>query len=200
MGNVLILVDCPAEDPPTIGVNGPHCCQRIMVGWLLRYIENPMLPLHRTKSKLYLGTGLRNCWRKSEKCVRTNNCPTPQKRVVRFLKGTATFGINFTKENQFKLSGFADSDWAGCVDDMRSTSGFCFTLGSGCFSWSSKKQEVVAQSTAEAEFMAATTAANQAIWLRKLLMDLGFQQEEPTQISVDNQATLAISQNPVFLW
>ncbi|PKI36229.1 hypothetical protein CRG98_043381 [Punica granatum] len=100
------------------------------------------------------------------------------KRVVRYLKGTATFGIKFTKGNQLKLNGFADSDWAGCVDDMRSTSGYCFTLGSGYFSWSSKKQEVVAQSTAEAEFMAATAAANQAIWMRKLLMDLGFQQKE----------------------
>ncbi|PKI40626.1 hypothetical protein CRG98_038975 [Punica granatum] len=115
------------------------------------------------------------------------------KRVVRYLKCTTTFGIKFTKGNQFKLGGFSDSDWAGYVDDMRSTSRYCFTLGSGCFSWSSKKQDVVAQSTAEVEFMVATAASNQAIWLRKLLMDLGFQQEELTQISVDNQDTLAIS-------
>ncbi|PKI79077.1 hypothetical protein CRG98_000558 [Punica granatum] len=99
------------------------------------------------------------------------------KRVVRYLKGTATFGIKFTKGNQFKLSGFVDNDCAGCVDYMRSTSGYCFTLSLGCISWSSKKQEGVAQSTVEAEFMAATVATNQAIWLRKLLMDLGFQQE-----------------------
>ncbi|PKI58072.1 hypothetical protein CRG98_021565 [Punica granatum] len=84
-------------------------------------------------------------------------------RVIRYLKGTVTFGIKFTKGNQFNLCGFTDSDWASCVEDMRSTSGYCFTVGSGCFSWSSKKQEVVAQSTAEAEFMAATAAANQAI-------------------------------------
>ncbi|PKI32749.1 hypothetical protein CRG98_046862 [Punica granatum] len=82
------------------------------------------------------------------------------KRVVRYLKGTATFGIKFSRGNQFKLSGFTNSDWANCVDDMRSASGYCFTLGSWCFSWSSKKQEVVAQSTAEAEFMAASGVAN----------------------------------------
>ncbi|PKI36750.1 hypothetical protein CRG98_042852 [Punica granatum] len=104
------------------------------------------------------------------------------KRVVRYLKGTATFGVKFTKGNQFKLCGFADSDWAGCVEDIRSTSGYCFTIGSGCFSWSSKKQEFLAQSTAEAEFMAASAAANQAIWLRKLLVDLGFLQEDETEI------------------
>ncbi|KAG6508608.1 hypothetical protein ZIOFF_033984 [Zingiber officinale] len=74
------------------------------------------------------------------------------------------------RSNKFELYGFSDSDWAGSVDDMKSTSGYCFSLGSACFSWCSKKQEIVAQSTAEAEFVAATSAVNQAIWLRKLLM------------------------------
>ncbi|PKI47658.1 hypothetical protein CRG98_031944 [Punica granatum] len=81
---------------------------------------------------------------------------------------------------------------------MRSTSGYCFSLGSACFSWSSKKQEVVAQSTAEAEFITATAATNQAIWLRKLMTDLGMGSDHETEIFVDNQAALAISQNPVF--
>jgi hypothetical protein len=53
--------------------------------------------------------------------------------------------------------------WGGFVDDMKSTSGFCFNLGSAVFSWSSKKQSIVAQSTAEAEFIAATAAVNQAL-------------------------------------
>ena len=81
---------------------------------------------------------------------------------------------------------------------MKSTSGYCFTLGFGVFSWSSKKQEIVAQSTAEAEFVAATAAVNQALWLRKILTDLNLEQEESTKILVDNQAAIAISQNPVF--
>jgi len=81
---------------------------------------------------------------------------------------------------------------------MRSTSGYCFTLGSGVFSWSSKKQEIVAQSTAEAEFIAATAAVNQAMWLRKILIDLNIEQKESTMIHVDNQAAIAISHNPVF--
>ncbi|KAH9678769.1 hypothetical protein KPL71_025858 [Citrus sinensis] len=75
---------------------------------------------------------------------------------------------------------------------------YCFTLGSGVFSWSSKKQEIVAQSTAEAKFVAATAAVNQALWLRKILIDLNLEHEESTEILVDNQAAIAISQNPVF--
>jgi len=94
------------------------------------------------------------------------------KRVVRYIKGTINFGIKFKKSKEFKLFGFSDSDWAGSIDDMKSTSGYCFSFGSGVFSWSSKKQETVAQSTAEAEFVAATSAVNQALWLRKILSDL----------------------------
>ena len=81
---------------------------------------------------------------------------------------------------------------------MRSTSGYCFTFGSGFFSWCLKKQEIVAQSTAEAEFIAATVTVNQAIWLRKILSDLNMEQEKSTKILVDNQATIDISHNPVF--
>ncbi|XP_015165495.1 uncharacterized mitochondrial protein AtMg00810-like [Solanum tuberosum] len=78
------------------------------------------------------------------------------KRILRYIKGTIDYGVKFEKCPSVKLLGFSDSDWAGSADDMRSTSGHCFNLGSGIFSWSSKKQEIVAQSTAEAEFIAAT--------------------------------------------
>lgn len=120
------------------------------------------------------------------------------KRVLRYLKGTSSYGMRYRRSNKFELYGFSDSDWAGSVDDMKSTSGYCFSLGSACFSWCSKKQEIVAQSTAEAEFVAATSAVNQAIWLRKLLNDIGYIMEKGTKVSVDNQAALAISKNPVF--
>ncbi|KAJ8764618.1 hypothetical protein K2173_006700 [Erythroxylum novogranatense] len=120
------------------------------------------------------------------------------KRVVRYLKGTLTYGVKFSKIQNFKLYGYSDSDWAGSIDDMKSTSGYCFIFGSGCFSWCSKKQEMVAQSTAEAEFIATTAAANQALWLRKIMVDLQLKQDDSTEILVDNQAAIAISQNPVF--
>ncbi|XP_049369398.1 uncharacterized protein LOC125834277 [Solanum verrucosum] len=68
----------------------------------------------------------------------------------------------------------------------------------GCFSWCSKKQEIVAQSTVEAEFIAAAATVNQALWLRKILIDLQLEQVESTEILVDNQAAIAISKDPVF--
>ncbi|KAL9444243.1 hypothetical protein AB3S75_017429 [Citrus x aurantiifolia] len=120
------------------------------------------------------------------------------KRVLRYIKGTLDHGIKFEKEDKLILHGFADSDWAGSCDDMRSTSGYLFSLGSGCFCWSSKKQEIVAQSTAEAEYIAAAAAVNQALWLRKLMTDLKMIQNYATEIFVDNQAAIAISNNPVF--
>ncbi|KAG8478195.1 hypothetical protein CXB51_027990 [Gossypium anomalum] len=120
------------------------------------------------------------------------------KRVLRYVKGTLNFGVKFGRSKELKLVGYSDSDWASSVDDMKSTSGYFFSLESSVFSWSSKKQQTVAQSTAEAEYIAAATAVNQAIWLRKLLDDLNARQMEATKIKVDNQSAVAIAKNPVF--
>uniref|UniRef100_A0A0V0IKH9 Putative ovule protein n=1 Tax=Solanum chacoense TaxID=4108 RepID=A0A0V0IKH9_SOLCH len=62
------------------------------------------------------------------------------KRVIRYVKGTLDYGVRFGKSQNLKLQGYSDSAWAGSDDDMKSTSGYCFSLGSGCFSWCSKKQ------------------------------------------------------------
>ncbi|KAH9715909.1 hypothetical protein KPL71_021251 [Citrus sinensis] len=70
------------------------------------------------------------------------------KRILRYFKGIIDYGIRFSQVKNFNLHGYSDSDWAGCVDDMKSTSGYCFSFGSGIFPWCSKKQEVIAQSTA----------------------------------------------------
>ena len=120
------------------------------------------------------------------------------KRIVRYIKGTTNYGIKYFYCQNFKLHGYSDSDWAGSIDDMRSTTRFCFSFGLGIFSWSSKKQDVIAQSTAEAEYVTANATVNQAIWIRKILANLHMKQNEPTQIHVDNQATIAISNDPVF--
>ncbi|KAL6339597.1 hypothetical protein AAG906_034682 [Vitis piasezkii] len=114
------------------------------------------------------------------------------KRVLRYVKGTLDLGIKFEKKDKLVLHGFVDSDWARSCDDMRSTSGYLFSLGSGCFCWSSKKQEIIAQSTTEAEYVAVAAAVNQALWLRKLMIDLKMVQDVATRIFVDNQAAIAI--------
>ncbi|XP_058723232.1 secreted RxLR effector protein 161-like [Vicia villosa] len=90
------------------------------------------------------------------------------KKILRYLQGTEEFGLWYTTKTNSELLGYIDGDWAGSLDDMKSTS-----LGSGIFSWASKKQATVAQSTAEAEYVAAAEAMSQAIWLRRILEDMG---------------------------
>ena len=120
------------------------------------------------------------------------------KRILHYLQGTKKVGILYKKENGNNLVGFTDSDWAGSLDDRKSTSGYIFCLGSNVIAWSSKKQKTVALSSAEAEYIAATDAACEAIWLRRLLSDLQQKIEEPTVICCDNMSTIAMTKNPVF--
>ncbi|XP_012477453.2 receptor-like protein 9DC3 [Gossypium raimondii] len=77
------------------------------------------------------------------------------KRILRYVKGTLKFGVMFKSGSKLKLTGYSDSDWGGSIDDIRSTSDYLFSLGSGAFCLSSKKQQTVAQSTTEAEYIAA---------------------------------------------
>ncbi|KAE9587483.1 putative RNA-directed DNA polymerase [Lupinus albus] len=120
------------------------------------------------------------------------------KRVFRYLKGTTDFGIFYKKSEGPILTGFTDSDYAGDVDDRRSTSGHVFMMGSSAISLASKKQQVVTLSTTEAEFIAAATSACQAIWLRRILEDLHFYQHGPTVIHCDNSSTIKLSRNPIL--
>jgi len=119
------------------------------------------------------------------------------KRILRYLQGTKEFGIWYTIETNSKLLGYTNNDWTGLADDMKSTSGCDFSLGSGMFSWASKKQATVAQSTAEAEYVVAAEATSQAIWLRRILEDMGEKQDEPTKINYDNKSVIAMAKNPV---
>lgn len=121
------------------------------------------------------------------------------KRILRYLKGTTDHGIFYRKgENILKLTAFTDSDYAGDLDDRRSTSGSVFMLGSGAVSWSSKKQPVVALSTTEAEYIAAALCGCQCVWLRRILEKLGVKEETSTVIMCDNNSTIQLSKNPVF--
>ncbi|KAK0596555.1 hypothetical protein LWI29_016765 [Acer saccharum] len=127
----------------------------------------------------------------------TQNHMGAAKRVLRYLQGTLDYGILYQPVKDSKLVGFSDSDWAGCLDDMRSTSSYVFSLGSGICSWSSKKQKTVAQSSAEAEYVAAAKATSQAIWLRRILEDIGEKQEDPTVLYCDNKSAIAMGKNPI---
>eukprot|EP00795_Rhopilema_esculentum_P008820 gene8820-biopygen1729 len=120
------------------------------------------------------------------------------KRILRYIKGTLDWGIQFdgSKEEGVQLSGFVDADWGGNVNGRKSQSGYMFTICGGVVSWASKKQTSVALSSTEAEYVAACLATKEAVWLRSLLADLNFTQEEPTVVQEDNQGAIAMSKNP----
>ena len=99
------------------------------------------------------------------------------------------------KNKNEKCFGYCDAYLAGDNSDRKSTSGFCFTMGSGLISWKSCKQSCVALSTAEAEYVSLSLAAQEAIWLRKLLIDLNFCVDDPILIYEDNQSTICLAKS-----
>lgn len=125
---------------------------------------------------------------------------TAAKRVARYLKGTRDLTIVYgaSQAKMVKLHGYCDADWAGDVDTRRSTTGYVFIVAGGIVTWASKLQPTVALSSVEAEYMALCAAVQEAICLRRLLEDLGQQQESPTTIYEDNQGCIALSKNPVY--
>ncbi len=121
---------------------------------------------------------------------------TAVKRIIRYLKGTLNLALKYERSDSGTLIGYSDADWAGDQDDRHSTTGNVFLLGGGAVSWLSKKQSTVALSTAEAEYVALSQAAQECVWLRRLLSDLGMD-VTPVVILEDNQGAIAIAKNPV---
>jgi len=93
--------------------------------------------------------------------------------------------------------GYCDADWAGDLEDRRSTTGFVFMMGGGAISWSSKRQPTIALSTIEAEYMASTQATKEAIWMTKLMKELGYMKEKKAMvIRCDKQGAISLTKNP----
>jgi len=120
------------------------------------------------------------------------------KRIMRYLKGTLEFGIWYQCEGKSELLGYTDSDYAGNVDDSRSTSGYVFLMSGGVVAWSSRKQPIVTLSTTEAEYVATTTCACQAIWMKRILKEIGHEQDEEMILFCDNTSTTKLSKNVVM--
>ena len=121
------------------------------------------------------------------------------KRVLRYLKGTLKYGLKFTAhEEEPELFGYGDADWTGDVGTRRSSSGYVFQIGSSTVSWSSRKQGTVAKCSTEAEYVALSSATQEAIWLRRLIEDVGRQMDALTTIYEDNQGVIELTKNAKY--
>ena len=118
-------------------------------------------------------------------------------RIIRYLKSAPGKGLLFAKNGHLEIEGYTDADWAGSVTDRRSTSGYLTFVGGNLVTWRSKKQNVVARSSAEAEFRGVAKGLCELLWLRKLLTELGYPPGLEIKLFCDNKAAINIAHNPV---
>ncbi|XP_048229093.1 secreted RxLR effector protein 161-like [Ricinus communis] len=119
----------------------------------------------------------------------TNLHLQPAKRIMRYIKGTLDYGIMY-KGTTSGLIGYTDNDYAGNLDDRRSTSGYVFMLGGGIVSWLSKKRTY--------SYNRQHECSSQAVWLRRITEQLGCSHNEGTVIYCDNSSTIKLTKNPVL--
>jgi transposase InsO family protein len=120
------------------------------------------------------------------------------KRIFAYLAGSAHLGLCFDGQQKNNLIGFSDSDFAGNMDNRRSTSGFVFLYNGAPVSWSSKLQQCVSLSTTEAEFVAASETSKEAIWLQQLLKEVKGDDIGSVPLLCDNQGAIRLIKNPEF--
>ena len=118
------------------------------------------------------------------------------KRIMKYVKTTTDFGVQYSKNTNDVLVGYSDTDQVGNADDRKGTSGGCFYVGNNLVSWMSKKQNSISLSIAEAEYIAAGNCCTKLLWMQKLLHDYGICQEHLT-IYCDNTSAINIFKNPV---
>lgn len=125
-------------------------------------------------------------------------------RILRYLKKTKKIGLLYRASADPRIRQivlgpcFSDADWAGDIDDRRSTSGLVMKINGTAVSWKSKKQTSVAQSSAESEYVSAGEAVKEILWLRQLLKEMHCKQTDGSVLLCDNQAAISIASNDVF--
>jgi histone deacetylase 1/2 len=120
------------------------------------------------------------------------------KRILRYIRGTIGYGLDIRSSKSMLVSAFSDADWAGCVDDRRSTGGFAVFLGDNLISWTARKQPTVSRSSTEAEYKALANATAEMLWVQKLLTELGVRHPPKARLWCDNLSATYLSANPIF--
>jgi hypothetical protein len=106
--------------------------------------------------------------------------------------------LRYESNNDVQMHGFTDLDWAGSTNNINTTSGMCFSLGSAMISWASRKQKFVSLNTTEVEYIATCGACMEAMWLCMLVSGLFDQVMDSTMIYCDNESCVKLSENPMF--
>ena len=150
---------------------------------------------------LYLTTNRPDISYSVEVCARYQANPKEShmislKRIIKYVKITADFGVWYSKDINDVLAGYSDADWVGNVDDRKSTLEGCFYMGNNLVSWMSKKQNSISLSTKEAEYIVVGSCCTQLLWMQKLLHDYDICQEHLT-IYCDNTNAINISKNSI---
>eukprot|EP00253_Pinus_taeda_P027816 PITA_27816 len=120
------------------------------------------------------------------------------KRIFKYLQGTQYYGLWYPRDIDLTLHAYTDADWAGSVDDRESTSGGAFFMGSRLVSWFNKKQSSIVLSTAEEEYVAATSCYTQLLWMMQTLQDFQITCTPPISILCDNTSAINILKNLVM--
>lgn len=123
---------------------------------------------------------------------------TAVKHILRYIRHTSA-GLHVDQgEGMARLVGYSDNDLGGDINDHKSTSGTLFLLGGGAVTWQSQKQKIVALSSCESEYVAATVAAYQGIWLSRLLSEFRETGADVVKLKVDNKSAISLAKNPVI--
>lgn len=116
------------------------------------------------------------------------------KKILRYLKRTKDYGLCYTPSKS-NLKGYSDADYAKDTSTDRSLTGYVFMKNGAAVTWATQRQQSVALSTTEAEFMAACSATKEAMWLKGLLMDINEFNQNSICLNIDNQSAICIIKN-----
>ena len=123
---------------------------------------------------------------------------TAVKNILKYLRNTKEMLLVYGGEQELKVRGYSDASFQTDRDDSKSQSGWVFTLNGGAVTWKSSKQDTVALSTCESEYIAASEASKEATWIKNFIGDLGVvpSNEDPIEIFCDNEGAVALTKEP----